>query len=118
MKRMAIAVAVPLAAGCANLEWVKPDATPQQAQADSQYCREIAEDEARDAYLDVLAGFGPLPYRAPFGWRPVGYPFYPYDPYYNAFADPLADRMMLESDLENFCMRAKGYRLVRAPKQK
>ncbi|HEX9433371.1 MAG TPA: hypothetical protein VF936_11365, partial [Burkholderiales bacterium] len=54
-------------------------------------------------------GYGPWPYRDPLGRRFIGYP-------YGAFGDPFGDRDMEEQRLLNFCMRAKGYELVPAPK--
>jgi len=87
-------------AGCAPMQWVKPDATPEQLAADMQQCEQAAWQEASYRFLGYRP-FGPWLYRGdPFFYHPVG-PFF--DPYY--------DRTLEEQRLANFCMRAKGYEL-------
>ena len=89
------------AAACTPMEWVRDDASPEQAQADSQQCQMQAWQEARWRALEYRAMWGPVYYRDAFG-RPYVVPR-PYD----AFADPY----MEEQRLAHFCMRAKGYEL-------
>jgi len=112
MGRFCSAILLLLAVGCASMEWVKPDATPEQVAADSQACDEEAWRMLR------WYGMGYGPFYEPFsawmyrdGW---GRPFV--GPAFGPFYDPLADRYMEEQRLANFCMRAKGYEL--APREK
>ena len=90
-----------VAAACAPMQWVKPDAPPEQAQADSQECQMRAWQEARWRALEYRTMYGPTFYYARLG-RPV-----PLIRPYDAFADPY----MEEQRLAHFCMRAKGYEL-------
>ena len=90
-----------LVAACTPMAWVKPDADPQQAQADSQECQMQAWQEARWRSLEYRAMLGPLFYTDRLGRAVVM--ARPYD----AFADPY----MEEQRLAHFCMRAKGYDL-------
>jgi hypothetical protein len=104
MGRFCSAILLLLASACAPMEWVKPDATPEQVAADAQQCEQEAWREAQSAYM----GYGPFTpwmYRNGFGSPFAGRPFGP-------FYDPLGDRYMEESRLANFCMRAKGYELA------
>ncbi|HET7363175.1 MAG TPA: hypothetical protein VFJ70_06315 [Burkholderiales bacterium] len=85
------------------MEWVRPDATPQQRAMDQQHCEQAAWQEANYYYLGY-GPFGPWMYRDAAGrffYHPVG-PFY----------DPFYDRTLEEQRLANFCMRAKGYELA------
>src|SRR5882762_10414327 len=98
------AAAVPLAcAACAPMEWVMPEATPEQLAADQQFCQQQAWQEASNYALGARP-FGPWLYRDAPG-RPF---FHPVGPFY----DPFYDRTMEEQRLANFCMRAKGYELA------
>jgi len=63
-------------AGCAPMQWVKPDATPEQLAADMQQCEQAAWQEASYRFLGYRP-FGPWLYRGdPFFYHPVG----PYGP--------------------------------------
>ena len=109
MKRYSLALVL-LAAGCTPMQWVRPDSPPpQQIDADIQHCQAEAWSEAAWRYPPSSRGYGAWPYRDPLGRRFIGYP-------YGAFGDPFGDRDMEEQRLLNFCMRAKGYELVPAPK--
>jgi hypothetical protein len=91
-----------LVAACTPMEWVRPDAPPEQAQADSQQCQMAAWQEARWRALEYRSMWGPAFYYDRFG-RAVPAPLA-----FNPFADPY----MEEQRLANFCMRAKGYELL------
>jgi len=109
MKRISLALLV-LAAGCTPMQWVRPDSPPpQQIDADIRHCQSEAWSEAALRYRSPYGGYGPWLYRDPLGRRFIGYPYSP-------FGDPFGDRDMEEQRLANFCMRAKGYELVPAPK--
>jgi hypothetical protein len=116
MGRFCSAIFLLLATGCASMEWAKPDATAEQAAADSQTC----DEEAWRVLRWYGMGYGPVygPFYGPFspwmyrdGW---GRPFA--GPAFGPFYDPLADRYLEEQRLANFCMRSKGYELVPVPK--
>ena len=93
--------------GCTPMEWVKPDATPEQAEADSIECRQAAWQEAHSHWY--YQPFGPLGFRDALG-RPVfAWP-------YGWGGDPFADPALQESRLALFCMRSKGYELVPSEK--
>jgi hypothetical protein len=107
MKRLSLALLL-VAAGCTPMQWARPDATPEQIEADSQYCQQVAWNEARLSYMGTFGAYGGSMYRDPLGRRFVASPFTP--------LDPLGDRDMEEQRLANFCMRSRGYELVPAPK--
>jgi hypothetical protein len=98
------AVLLLLLTGCTPMQWVKPDATPDQFNKDMAECQQEAWREARwRGFLD--RGFGPsLLYDA----RGRRYLSWPYSP----LGDPFGDQFMEESRLTHFCMRAKGYELA------
>ena len=108
MRATWIAALLLLSTGCAPMQWARPDASPEQVQADAQQCSEGAWRQVNSDYLAYRA-FGPWMSRdafdQPFVFHPVG-PFY----------DPYTDRHMEEQRLANLCMRAKGYDL--APERK
>jgi hypothetical protein len=87
-----LAVAV---AGCTPMGYARPGATLAQARADEQECRGLAAREMMPPPLFLPAPYGHPAYRRV---RPL-------------FGDPLLDRMRAESDLADFCMRARGYTL-------
>ncbi len=87
------------------MQWVKPDAGPEEAQADTRDCHMRAWQEARwNAWVYQGMNVGPFYYRDALG-RP--YAAWPRAPFYDAFGDPYMEEMRLAS----FCMRAKGYQL-------
>ncbi len=79
------------------MDWVRPDATPEQLAADTQQCEQEAWREVNYYYAGYTP-FGPWMYRGDPFFHPVG-PFF--NPYY--------DLTLEEQRLANFCMRAKGY---------
>jgi len=89
MRRYRALTLLLLIAGCAPVEWARPDATPEQAQADAADCQQRAWHEAQ--------------------WRSFTYrPSYRYsrwrDPFWgNSFLD--------EAQFARFCMEVRGYRL-------
>ena len=107
MGRRWIAAMTLALAACAPLQWMRSDATPEQATADEKACRQAAWQEANHRYLGY-GPFSPWVYRDVFG-RPLFYP--PGGPFF----DPYFDRYIEESRLSDFCMRAKGYELQPAP---
>lgn len=83
-----------LLAGCAPLEWTRPDATPEQARADAVDCQQRAWRESQ--------------------WRSFAFP-----PAYRwgRWHDPFwGDRYYDESRLARFCMEVRGYTLQAAPR--
>jgi len=85
------------------MQWVKPDATAEQATLDSATCQEAAWREARSRAW-YYPPFAP-PFRDPLGRRMFGWSYGPY-------GDPFGDPYLEESRLAQFCMRNKGYELV------
>lgn len=105
---------VPLAAllllwGCASVEWVKPDATPEQLAEDSKQCEESAYRETNLRAARYFGQYGPMIYQDSLSRRFLVWPWGP-------FSDPYGDRYMEERRLSNFCMRSKGYELKSVPK--
>jgi len=92
MRRYRTLTLLLLVAGCAPVEWTRPDATPEQARADAADCQQRAWHEAQ--------------------WRSFAYrPAYRYwrwrDPFWgNSFYE--------ETELTRFCMEVRGYRLQAA----
>ncbi len=106
----AIAAAT-LVAACTPMEWVKPDATADQARDDSIQCQQEAWREAR-LRAWYYRPFAPVLIRDPAGRASLGWPYGP-------AGDPFGDPYLEENRLAQFCMRAKGYELqpVEKPKQ-
>ena len=103
MRRLAIVLAALLLAACAQMAWVRPDATPEQVEQDVADCDEMAWREASYrawAYQPL----SPAVVRDSSG-RPY---FIPFDPFVRS---PFDDRFFEEHRLSHFCMRAKGYAL-------
>ena len=99
--RTVLAVAALGAAGCTPMEWVKPDATPEEQQQDAIACQQSAWQEARMRSW----------YYRPFPGGPGRRAFYgPFGPY----GDPFGDPFMEEARLTRFCMQSKGYELIPA----
>ena len=94
-------------AACAQMAWIRPDTTPEQAEADLAHCGEEAWREASYrtwAYQSLT----PVMTRDAFG-RPYFIPFGPF------LRSPFDDRFFEEHRLAQFCMRAKGYALTIQP---
>jgi hypothetical protein len=88
-----------ICAGCTPMEWVKPDATPEEQEQDAIACQQAAWHEARMRSW----------YYRPFPVGPGRRSFYgPFGPY----GDPFGDPFMEEARLARFCMQSKGYELV------
>ena len=85
------------------MEWVKPDATPEQLQADANQCQRDAWYEARSRHW-YYRPFAPTAFQDAAGRPLFGGPYGPSDP----FGDPYLE----EGRLAQFCMRSKGYQLV------
>ena len=93
-----------LLAACTPMQWVKQEATPQQARHDAVSCQQEAwhEVRARSWYYRPMA---PYLVRDASGRHFFAWPNGP-------FADPFGDPFLDESRLAQFCMRSKGYQLV------
>jgi hypothetical protein len=100
---MAIAAAALAAAGCTPMQWVKPDAAPEQAAQDSIECQQEAWREARMRSWSYRP-LGPVPFRDARGRTFMAWPL-------GAWGDPFGDTFMEEGRLAQFCMRSKGYQL-------
>ena len=98
------------AAACTPMQWVKQDATPEQLQQDSTQCQQDAWREARlrTWYYRPLS---PLAMRDASGRRFIAWPYGTYD-------DPFGDPFLEEARLAQFCMRSKGYEMVRVEEPK
>lgn len=96
---LALALAV---AACTPMQWVKEDADPMQAEADSRACQTAAWQEARWRSFMYQGMYAHAFYR-----DALGRPYYAVPRPYDAFGDPF----MEEQRLLDFCMRAKGYEL-------
>ena len=96
MRRLLPLLLLLSAAGCVPMAYTRPGMSLTQAESDERDCRSLAQREVR----------------LPLGPPPYGTPYRPYRP---LFGDPLLDRMRGESDLADFCMRARGYSLQRLP---
>ena len=88
-----ILLAVSLLAGCAPLQWTRPDTTLEETQADVVDCQQRAFREAH------WRSFASPTWRAG-RWR---------DPFWG-------NRYYDESWLTRFCMEVRGYELQAAPK--
>jgi hypothetical protein len=99
-----------LAAGCTPMQWQKPDITAEQLRADEEDCRLRAWREASWYAWQYQTMWGPVFARDPYGRGAMVWPGSP-------MADPYGYQMMEETRLAQFCMEAKGYKLVPVPKQ-
>ena len=97
-----------LLAGCGpGLEWTRPNTTLAQARQDSAECAGLARDQAyRESFY---YGWG---YGSPFFGMPGAYRggFGPFP--YAGYRDDFMWRSQRESDLQDFCLRARGYALT------
>jgi hypothetical protein len=101
-----IACAALAAAACTPMQWVKPDATPEQLDQDAARCQQEAWREARFRTW-LYRPIGPTLVQDAQGRRFYVWPASP-------LGDPFSDQLMEEARLESFCMRSKGYELVPA----
>src|SRR6266850_6295442 len=95
-----------LAAACTLMQWVKPDATPEQLSQDMAQCRQDAWREAQFRTW-LYRPIGPTMVQDAQGRRFFVWPSSP-------FGDPFSDQLMEEARLASFCMRSKGYELAPA----
>src|SRR4051812_46076484 len=87
--------------GCAGQQWVRQDATPQQADKDTVDCQRWATNEAS---LRAGSLYGPS-YNGPY-YRGRG------TTRSDMTLDPYGDGQLEEARLADLCMRAKGYELA------
>ncbi|TWT10542.1 hypothetical protein [Reyranella sp. CPCC 100927] len=90
--------------GCGQYAWERPDTTEATLVADQKDCRQQAYSEAFRSYA-FYTGF---PLMGPSYW---GYRSYPDYWYWRQRLE--SERFFYESRLTNFCMRNKGYTLVK-----
>ena len=100
----AVVAAALLLAGCGQYTWERAGATDEATAADQRDCRDQARTEAFRSYA-FYSGF-PI--------MGAGYWGYRYQPDYWYWRQRLeSDRYFYENRLTNFCMRNKGYTLVK-----
>ncbi|MCW5745593.1 MAG: hypothetical protein KIT36_05275 [Alphaproteobacteria bacterium] len=99
-----IAVAVVALGGCEKYTWERPGATDTVMAGDYQECRRQARTEAFRNYA-FYSGF---PVMGPGYW---GYHHQPDYWYWRRRLD--TERLFYENRLTHFCMRNKGYTLVK-----
>ena len=113
MRRIAaLALAgVALLAGCAPMQWVKADASPEQALADEDDCFQasLREAQARTWYYPSMVGPVVTPSAAGGG----GLMMWPS----GSMVDPYGYQMLEQHRLAQFCMEAKGYKLAPAARK-
>ena len=107
MKYLVPLVLAMLLGACTPMQWVKPDATPDQINADAIRCQQDAWREARVRNW-FYQPYSPMVVRDAAGRAFVISPGPFYDPFYDPF--------MEEARLTQFCMRSKGYSLEPADK--
>jgi hypothetical protein len=106
MRRLAIVLAL-AATACTPMQWVKQDVSAAQVQADEQECQQHAWREAQFRSWHYQTMLGPVFARDAFG---RGFFVWPTTP----MVDPYGHQLMEESQITQFCMEARGYRLERA----
>ncbi len=87
---------------CAGPQWVRPDASAEQADKDTVDCQRYAANEAT---VRAQGFYGPSYYGPFYSRRAITRPDPGWDPYGN--------RQLDEARLTDLCMRSKGYQ--RAP---
>lgn len=94
------------------MAWQKPGVTLAEAQADSRDCANLARDQAfRESFFA-----GPYGYPGYYGMWPSRYGPYP-SPYGYSRHDSFMWRSQREGELQNFCLRARGYHLAPVTQQ-
>lgn len=113
---VSLAALAVLLAGCGPpLAWQKPGVSLADAEMDSRQCYGLARDQAfRESFYGFGYGYRSYP---GYAWPSYGYPYYPYGPYgyRRGYHDDFMYRGQRESDLQDFCMRARGYSLQPVP---
>jgi len=123
MRICLVLIVTTLLAACGPaMQWTRPNTSVAELDRDNAECASLARQQAvrEDGY--AFAGFGGYygpGYWGPGYWGPrYGHPWHPYG--YSAFPygynDPYMWRMRRESDLQDFCLRARGYSLTPVPK--
>jgi hypothetical protein len=104
-------VGAALLAGCAPMQWMKADATPEQALADEGDCFQasLREAQARNWYYPSMVGPVVTPSAAGGG----GLMMWPS----GSMVDPYGYQMLEQQRLAQFCMEARGYKLAPAAKK-
>lgn len=108
MRPIALLAAAALAA-CAPMQWVKPDAAPEQLARDQSECQQHAQLKA-SATAGLYRPADPYFVANPGGGAGVVWPS-------GATTDPYAHQMLEEYRLGQACMESRGYELVPAPKK-
>ena len=98
-----------LLCGCTPMQWQKEDVSAEQFKADEQYCRQVAWREASFRAWQYQSMMGPVFTRDAAGRGFLVYPS-------GSIVDPYGYQLVDENRLAQFCMEAKGYKLVPAPK--
>lgn len=108
--RRILLLALALAGGCTPMQWQKQDVSAEQLRADEEECRERAWREASLHAWQYQSMWGPAFARDSTGRGVMVWPNSP-------MVDPYGYQMLEENRLAQFCMEAKGYKLVPVPKQ-
>src|SRR2546430_16223880 len=95
-----IACAALAAAACTPMQWVKPEAMPQQLSQDAAYCQQEAWREARFRVW-LYRPNGPTTMQDAQGRRSFVRPAAP-------FGDSFRDQLMGGARLVDFCLRTEG----------
>ena len=105
MRRIACLGLAALLNGCAPMQWVKADASAEQARADERDCFQasLREAQARTWYYPSMVG----PVFTPSAAGGGGLMIWPS----GSMVDPYGYQMLEQQRLEQFCMEAKGYKL-------
>lgn len=98
-----LALLVSLLAGCAPVQWVKPDAPAERVASDEHACRQAAAREASFHTYQYHHRMQPIVVAPGQVVFPGG-----------AGVDPHAEQFVHESRLAQFCMESKGYQLAPA----
>ncbi len=110
---LALAIAGLLAACGPPMAWQKPGVTVAEAQADSRDCANLARNQAfREGFFGGPYGYPG--YHGYYGAWPSRYGPYP-GPFGYSRHDTFMWRQQREGDLQNFCLRARGYHLAPIP---
>ncbi|MFN4312099.1 MAG: hypothetical protein ACK4FK_16065 [Ferrovibrio sp.] len=97
-------------AGCGPpLAWQRPNTSLADADLDSRECAGLARDQAvRESFFGPPYGYYGYPYGSyAFGPYPSGY-----RGWRNGYSESFFWRSQRESELQGFCLRARGYRLL------
>jgi hypothetical protein len=93
--------------GCTSMQWAKDNVSSEELRRDQAECRMAAQREASARYWFYR------PVEPFFVGGPGGAMVWPS----GSVVDPYAYQMLEEYRLADFCMEAKGYKLVPAPKK-